>query len=271
MTRRGWLTASLVLLAIMGIAAELLLPIVIRNAYRGSSLPVLNRLIVGQEFHPLEHYLALGRRGARIGLAALGGLWILLALVSHPSVAARLAKWLRVRESGDPSPVLPTPNRRRAVAVLAFVIAAGSLAEMAADPPWTREHWPFSPYQMYSDMPRKTLLARRLYGVTSRERGLEIPLSDEDYLRPFDHSRMWSTWDALDGSARREKLMPAALTDFLDRYESRRLRGEHDGPRLEAVRLYKVYWADPRFPDQKVPNRELLWEVPASTQITLSP
>lgn len=53
-----WIAASALVLAWIVLAYGLL-PWVLRGAYRGESLPILNRLISGQAVHPVEYYLGL--------------------------------------------------------------------------------------------------------------------------------------------------------------------------------------------------------------------
>jgi len=270
--RRQWLSAALLALVLAGAGSELLVPGLIRDAHSGVSLPALNRLLEGRQVHPAAHYVALWRATARRAVAVLAGLWVLAAVLSHPVVSSRLALRLSPAPAapGALEPRPPPRRRRRLVAAMAFAITAGSLTEIALDPPYRREHWPFSQYQMYSELPKKASQARRLYGVVSGS-GLEVPLWDKPYIDPFDHSRLWFSWDRLDRSSERERLLPIALRDCLDRYESRRVAGRHDGPRLEAGRLYLVHWTlDGEASAADTPRRELIWEVRASTPQTPS-
>jgi hypothetical protein len=268
--RRRWLAASLLSLGLAAALAELLVPLLIRSAYRGDSVPAINRIISGRDRHSADYYVAAWRRIEHPTFACLAAIWVLAAIASHPAVAPRLAKALRPDRHGPlPEALAPRPPpraRRRLVSALAFGITAGSLAELALDPPYKREHWPFSQYQMYSVMPGTTLRPRRLFGIEAAS-GREIPLWSRELLRPFDHSRMWSSWDRLDASADRERLLPIALLDCLHRYEARRARGLHEGPRLSGVRLYRVSYelaTTPGTPGRET-GRELLWEVRAST------
>lgn len=270
--RRQWLAASLLALVLLGAAAEFLVPGLIRDAHRGVSLPALNRIFAGRQVHPAEHYLAVWQAMVRRAAVVLAGLWVLAAVLSRPAVTSRLAALLSPVPAGpgalEPRP--PPRGRRRLVAAMAFAISAGSLTEIALDPPYRREHWPFSQYQMYSDLPKTTVVMRRLYGVVSGS-GREIALSSKPYIAPFDHSRLWFSWDRIDRSSERESLLPIALRDCLDRYESRRVAGQHDGPRLEAGRLYLVHWTlDGRVSPSDTPKRELIWEVRTSTPPTPS-
>jgi hypothetical protein len=265
--RRRWLAASFFGLVLLVAAAELLAPRVIRDAHRGSSLPVLNRILAGRDVHPAEYYVSAWRTRSRGALAILGGLWALVALASQPRVAAGLGKLLGPAPE-EPS-ALPTHGRRVLVGSIAAVITAGSAAEILLDPPYAREHWPFSQYQMYSGRSSPTLSMRRLFGVAAQT-GREIPLVEKRYIFPFDHSRFWFSLDRLDRSPDRQRLLSVALSDCLQRYETRRREGFHDGPPLTALRLYRLRWNAAPAGQDRIVERELLWEVDASTPPTLS-
>jgi hypothetical protein len=265
--RRLWLAASLAALVLVAAAAELAVPRVIRDAHGGTSLPVLNRMLEGRDVHPVEYYRNTWRTRSRRALAVLAGLWVLVAVASRPRVAGALGKWL------GPAPAeptaLPSYGRRLLVGSLAAVITAGSAAEILLDPPYAREHWPFSQYQMYSERSAPKLSMRRLFGVTAGT-GREIPLVDKRYIFPFDHSRFWFSLDRLDKSPDRERLLTIALSDCLRRYEARRREGLHDGPPMSALRLYRLRWNAAPAGQDRIVERELLWEVKASTPPTPS-
>jgi hypothetical protein len=52
------------------------------------------------------------------------------------------------------------------------------------------------------------------------------------------------------------------VTDVYDRYERRREAGDHDGPPLQAVRVYQLHWVlQPGARNAMHPNaRELVYE-----------
>jgi len=123
---------------------------------------------------------------------------------------------------------------------LAAVITSGSLFDLLKD----TEHWPFSPYSMYSSVVEShTLTTLRLYGVTEGESPAEVPLSDNRYLQPFDNSRFPSAIDDIIRDPKRRYLLDDAVRDCLLRYEALRRAGRHTGPQLQAIRLYRVFWA----------------------------
>ena len=146
-----------------------------------------------------------------------------------------------------------------AVAVIAGT-TAGSLYDLATD----REHWPFSPYPMFATVERRpTLEALRIFGVTRGPEPREIPLLDHKLIQPFDQARLTTAFArSYNNPARRPQVDPM-LRDVLARYERLRSAGEHDGPPLQAVRLYDVHWTvDPAAANVSTPDhRQLLSEV----------
>lgn len=260
--RRLVLAASLAALVLVAAAAELVAPRVIRDAHRGASLTALNRILEGRDVHPVEHYLATWRARSRRALALLAGIWALFAVASLPRVAGAIGR--RLGPAPEDPPGLPLRGRRVLVGSIAAVITVGSAAEIAIDPPYAREHWPFSQYQMYSERSAPKLSMRRLFGVEAGS-GREIPLIEKRYLFPFDHSRFWFSLDRLDRSPERERLLTVALSDCLRRYEARRREGLHDGPPLSGMRLYRLHWNAAPAGRDRIVERELLWEIASST------
>ncbi|HEY7460329.1 MAG TPA: hypothetical protein VIC59_00455 [Gemmatimonadota bacterium] len=151
-----------------------------------------------------------------------------------------------------PEPPLP-PRRILVVHLLLVAIVGGQLWSTLAD----RERWPFSPYAMYSTLEReRTLTWLRLYGVPEREPASEIPLLSDDQLAPFDQARLPA---ALGHMAGRRGDLREALRDCLERYETLRRSGRHDGPPLRGVRLYRVRWTlDPEARNVDRPDRRTL-------------
>jgi len=247
-------TAALVVAAVMWVVfAYALTPAVIAKAYHGESLTIFNRLITGQHDHPLTEYLARWNRmasKASFGLAFLGA-YILLAVVG-------LTRETTVELSVPAGKVAMSRPRLFVVYALGAVILGGALSDLVRD----TEHWPFSPYPMYSGLATSnTLSALRLFGVVQRSPLVEIQLDSGLYLQPFDNSRLG---DALE-YALRENSAREGVADCLARYEALRRAGRHDGPSLVAMRLYRVTWTiDPSPNDLDHPDRkELLMEVDA--------
>ena len=87
----AWATA-LVLLA-WARFSTLVGPGLIGSAYRGKSLPVLNRLISGQATHPLEEYFAAWNGMARRAGAAILAGGALALVLTRPGVR----RWIGAR------------------------------------------------------------------------------------------------------------------------------------------------------------------------------
>jgi hypothetical protein len=150
--------------------------------------------------------------------------------------------------------------RYRFINMLIGVLIAGSLFDIAT----RREHWPFSPYDLYTGASNEySLTLLRLYGVTAGKTPSEFPLYAKRYIEPFDNARLRVALENIDTDPNRSAKLTEALRDCLRRYEALRASGRHDGPPLRGIRFYRVYWKlEPwarnlDFPDRK----ELLFEI----------
>ena len=144
-------------------------------------------------------------------------------------------------------------------------VVGGSIHDIATD----REHWPFSPYPMFSTVEREPRLERlRVVGVTREGLPREIPLLDRPLIEPFDQCRLSTAFARTYNNPARRHLTEEMLRDLLERYERRRDAGEHQGPPLSSVRLYRMQWAlDPNAANVNEPDRrERLSEVPAASR-----
>jgi hypothetical protein len=130
---------------------------------------------------------------------------------------------------------------RRRKALINFVLVTligGSLYDIAAD----REHWPFSQYPMFSGVWRSpTFTWLRLFGVTAD--GREVALDTNEYVAPFDQSRLPKAFKRMLDERNDPARVRAALADCLRRYEELRREARHSGPPLIALRLYELEWA----------------------------
>jgi hypothetical protein len=229
-----------------------LAPIVIANAYHQKSLGFLNGLIAGRANHTLGEYLIDWRHianKASLDLGVLGAFALLAFLSWNPR--GRVIGCEPAVKSGISKP------RLLLVYALGAIIFGGTLSDMLSD----TEHWPFSPYPMYSTMDvSETYSFLRLYGVLQRSPLVEVPLDDNIYLQPLDNSRLPP---ALERAAMENRL-DEAMADCLARYESARQAGRHGGPRLVGVRLYRLTWTlQPSASNVDQPDRkELLGDVP---------
>jgi hypothetical protein len=123
--------------------------------------------------------------------------------------------------------------QRWAVCAVVATIVGGHLVDIATGV----EHWPFSPYPMYSRAQSDWApVMAEIVGV--RLDGEELAVKRPELLAPFDQARLLGALARLgtrpDGTA----LVRTALVDCLSRYERRRRQGAHDGPVLRALRLY---------------------------------
>ena len=162
----------------------------------------------------------------------------------------------------------PRMSWRRLLVVHAAiaVVVFGHLRDIVTDV----EHWPFSPYPMYSYPPPDRLDVYRVVGVpagaaTGGSAGgsaREFPLVERRYLRPLDAGSLGATMSRLNRRDARERLLDEALRACLARYEALRAAGRHDGPPLRGARLYRLSWpADVTGPRDTPDRRDLLYEV----------
>jgi hypothetical protein len=143
-----------------------------------------------------------------------------------------------------------------------FVIAAGSVFDILTQ----REHWPFSPYSMFSSVRRDYSLTRlKLLGVTKTDATSEIQLTEPQYIQPLGdiHIQQNLSKKKKQDSTSYEEYLEEALSHILSRYEVLRIAGEHDGPELRGIRLYRYEWKlDPMIHAPEKPDaRELIFEV----------
>jgi hypothetical protein len=242
-------TALVVVAVSWLIFAYSLTPVIIEKAYHGESLAIFNHRIRGQANLPVTAYLAKWSRVANKVSLGLAGVYIMLALVGF----ARKA----IAELSEPSgKMVMSRSRLWTVYCLGVLIFGGALSDMVRD----TEHWPFSPFAMYSRMDLSgTYSTLRLYGVVQRSPLIEVQLDSSLYVQPFDLSRLPP---ALKHAAQ-ENMLDEAMLDCLTRYEALRRAGRHDGPPLVAMRVYMVTWKlDPSLSNIDRPDRrDLLTEV----------
>jgi glucosyl-dolichyl phosphate glucuronosyltransferase len=147
-----------------------------------------------------------------------------------------LLEWLRTTPRRA-WPAVSTGGRERAYALIAFLVG-GSAYDILID----REHWPFSQYPMFSDIQTsREFTSLRLYGVISGS-GSEIPLLDSALIGPMDQCRLSTALSWISRTPDADQRLADVLRTTYDRYERRRLSGEHDGPPLDSIRLYRNYW-----------------------------
>jgi hypothetical protein len=132
-----------------------------------------------------------------------------------------------------------SPRRLVFVHALLGVLIGGSLYDIRTG----REHWPVSPYPMFSLVEREaTLRTLRIVGVVTGTAQDEIFLLDAALIHPFDQCRLTSALSRAYTDPLRRPMVHEQLRDVLERYEMRRAAGDHEGPALEEVRLYEMRW-----------------------------
>ena len=141
------------------------------------------------------------------------GLMLCLLVVMVAIFASRQSRkafWAPTRPATDSkSRAIPRWRLLTAYAVSALIIG-GSFYDFVTD----TETWPFSQYPMFSFIeapPNGRFTIMRLYGVTEWQPLSEFPLDDNQYLEPFDNSRMQNAFDQV--LSRRQ--LPTALDDCL--------------------------------------------------------
>lgn len=156
-----------------------------------------------------------------------------------------------------------SPARLVTVQALVALIVGASAFDIVTG----QEHWPFSPYPMFSSVESsRTLDSLLLVGVPADPGAGEFPLRAGAFIAPFDQCRLNTALlrarSAHDDGAR----LHAMLEDSFSRYEDQRRRGAHDGPPLRAVRVYDAHWElAPDAGNANTPERtRLLDEVVAS-------
>jgi hypothetical protein len=147
---------------------------------------------------------------------------------------ARGAEYVMAHDKSNSTVDVPRGKigRRRLIGIHLIIVAmiGPSLYDMLSG----AEHWPFSPYNMYSGLMSRWLLQRiRLYGIDAQ--GQEFALLDREEIQPFDHCRLEVSMERLCLNPPR---MEKAVRDCLKRYESRRSAG----PPILAIRVYKEMW-----------------------------
>jgi hypothetical protein len=127
--------------------------------------------------------------------------------------------------------------RRALINFILLSLIGGSIYDIAAD----REHWPFSQYPMFSGIWRSpTFTWLRLVGVTAD--GREFVLDANEYIEPFDQSRLPKALKRMLEESEDPARVRMALADCLNRYEELRREARHSGPPLTGMRLYELEW-----------------------------
>jgi hypothetical protein len=128
-----------------------------------------------------------------------------------------------------------SPRRLRLVNAFLLTLIAGSVYCIAIG----NEIWPFSNYPMYSGVrEERALSVLRLFGVAAD--GSERRIFIATQMPPFDRVRLSTALQRI--MSRDRNALHKALRDCWEQYELARLSGEHQGPALVRVRLYRLNW-----------------------------
>jgi len=104
------------------------------------------------------------------------------------------------------------------------------------------EHWPFSPYAMFSEIKlSRTATKLALIGI-AEDQGSEIPLAGAWAASPMGAARLADALQLILAGTRGQERTELIVKELLARYERRRLAGQHAGPRLALLRLYRLEW-----------------------------
>ena len=125
------------------------------------------------------------------------------------------------------------------------------------------ELWPFSPYGMYSDVRDEYAFTQfDLFAVPEGAPDREFVLWGESYFRPLSHYHMRSYLGRLDARGEHAQ-MQDVLKATLDQYELLREAEGHDGPPIQALRLYRATWSldVETVPAHQPTHKELIAEV----------
>jgi hypothetical protein len=234
-------------------------PVVIIQAYRGESLPLLNAMIHGQASFPPEHYLQVWRDVGTRALSIEAVLALLVALLSWP-LAQRGVDRLLGYASAPARPTVPS-RMSRGQLIVANCVVFILLGAQAFDILLQREDWPFSNYPMYAGQQTERYAWIRVYGVTDSG---EFALVPERQLRPWDSVRInYSFSGTVLERTDQSTSGPRALQNLYQLYEAERRAGKHNGPPLRAVRLYREQWRlEPGLANKATPEeRQLIYEL----------
>lgn len=121
--------------------------------------------------------------------------------------------------------------------------------------------WPFAPFDMYSKT--LTTVCSQYYLEGEASDGRRIPLTSGRYLHPFGNRPL--IFKIFPPLLKRPAELDRRLLLLARHYEERRLRGEHRGPALIAMRLYRVSWVlqdgalNLELPEDEMLLREVRW------------
>ena len=146
----------------------------------------------------------------------------------------------------EPAPDSGSRTRRVLVNLLLVGLLAGAAFEIGTG----GEHWPFSSYPMFSRIRQEARVDHLAFVAVPSDGSAAFPLYKHEQIHPFHWYRQRRAFKRLLDGPGGEAAARVGLADLLQRYESGRRDGRHEGPPLETLRLYRVEWAiDPDAPE----------------------
>ncbi|SVC49820.1 uncharacterized protein METZ01_LOCUS302674, partial [marine metagenome] len=247
------------------LGSVLIIPYLVEEAYFERSFSFINSVLDdGRDTHGLQFYFRAWFIYAwRFWLVVSGGFLVGL-IVSHDAFKRYIAELMEQADAFQKTQNglsdIPT-YRKLLVHGVIVIVLVGSLYDIFTG----KEHWPFSPYYMYSYVQTDIFGWNLLYGVT--EDGTEVRLGGEksgDFLYPYEESRAARGFFNINGKPDRKVLLKLALDEVMHRYEVNRSAGRHNEPPLQGVRVYYEEWdLEPSTASRDAPadRRKLLLEV----------
>ncbi len=202
--------------------------------------------------HRLRYLAAYVRRTAQLSREWRPG----LARDAAEFVAAHIGRRARALRMA--------PARYAAAHAVVTCLLIGSAYDIATG----TEHWPFSPYPMFSSVEREPVLDSLVIAGVTADAATELPLRDRSFVDPFDQCRLVTAFQRVRNRRDDGTQLRTMLGDVLARYERLRHAGRHEGPALRAIRIYAAHWTlDPHAANVDTPDSmTLLGEVAAAGQ-----
>jgi hypothetical protein len=148
---------------------------------------------------------------------------------------------------------MPTRWRRRSINAIILGVIGMQLAVVARG----GERWPVTPYAMYASEHRGEISWYQVYGVTGTG---EFPLDRYAYHPPLDDPRLSFSFAPRPERANTVRADTGEMLRVVGRlYERARRSGQHDGPVLQGLRVYRVTWLlDPIAANRAQPDQMVL-------------
>ena len=150
--------------------------------------------------------------------------------------------------------------------LLAYAILAGIALGHVYEIVTGHEHWPFTHYGMFSSKAGEVAENYHLVGIPVKAGQPEVPIRPEYFpaLPPYRVARLLDKHAGRQsaGTEQDKARVRLMVRQYLDGYERHRLAGDHAGPPLKGMRLYRHRWTvDPSLHNRDEPDAvELMLE-----------